>query len=364
MSDDSTDTADGTSASMNRRRVLRNLGVLGVSGGFGTGTAAARGPPAGRGNGGNGNGNGNGNGGGPGGPPEKCSCPEDSFLAKYEVVSDGDGCRFEHAEGDDVLDIVEWTGTDGTDCEPMSVSYRAPGYRLDSACAFGGTDTDSDDVEPDDEGVYTFEPDLTNPGGQRAAISNLVVCGSADDDPEPDPECGALELRYECTTYSDERASEEIVNWRRTGTRFRVADVGDGDGEVGYGSAVTNDRNTYVPVGDRTVEAGPDESFVSDSSAPTRAIVFWAADAACADRLELETWGEFKQRRGFADLDAFYDGPSPANAPTDLDDTLYVADADALPQGSVPDADVSPEQYPSLSDEAEAAGWITCEKQA
>jgi hypothetical protein len=30
----------------------------------------------------------------------------------------------------------------------------------------------------------------------------------------------------------------------------------------------------------------------------------------------------------------------------------------------VPDADVSPEQYPSLSDEAEAAGWITCEKQA
>jgi len=143
-----------------------------------------------------------------------------------------------------------------------------------------------------------------------------------------------------------------------------VADVGDGDGEVGYGSAVTNDRNTYVPVGDRTVEAGADESFVSDSSAPTRAIVFWAADAACADRLELETWGEFKQRRGFADLDAFYDGPSPTDAPTDLDDTLYVAEADALPQGSVPDADVSPEQYPSLSDEAEAAGWITCEKQA
>lgn len=358
MSDDTTDTADGTSGSMDRRRVLQNLGVLGVSSGLGTGSVAARGPPAGSGNGGE-RGNGNGSG-GPGGPPEKCTCPDGAFLAKYEVVSDGDSCRFEHAEGDDVLEIVGWTGTDGTDCEPMSVSYRVPGYRLDSVCAFGGTDTDSDDVDPDEQGVYTFEPDLTNPGGQRAAISNLVVCGSAADDPEPDPACGVLDLAYECTTYNEERTNGEIVNWRRTGTRFRVSN--GGTDEVAYGRAVTNDKDTYHPVGDQTIEAESDRSFVTDSSVPKRAIAFWASDAACADRFGLETWGEFKRRRGFTDLDAFYDGSSPTDAPADLDDALYVTEADDLPQDSVPDADVSPDRYPDLSDGAE--GWTTCQKQA
>ena len=213
--------------------------------------------------------------------------------------------------------------------------------------------------EPDEDGVYTFEPELTNPGGQRAAISNISVCGSETDD-KVDPECAALSVSYECTTYNEERAGGVIENWRRTGTRFWVTNTGGTP--AGYGEAVSNDVKTFDPVGSQTVAADDTRTFVSDSSVPQRVIVFWEGSPECADRLDLETWGEFKDRRGFADLDAFYDGTSPADSPTDLDDSLYVAEAEGLPEGSEPDMNISPAQYPDLSDEAEAAGWITCAK--
>ena len=358
MTTNPTDDTDGTNARLNRRRVLRNVGILGVGAGFGTGTAAAGGPPPGKGKDKSDQRGGNGN---SGGPPEKCTCPDDSFIAKYEVVSDADGCRFELAEGDDVVEFVGWNGKEDTDCEPLSVSYRVPGYQIDSVCAFGGTDTDSGEPEPDEDGVYTLEPQLTNPGGQRAAISNLSVCGSEIDD-EVDPECAALSVSYECTTYNEERAGGVIENWRRTGTRVRVTNTGAAPAR--YGEAVSNDVTSFEPVGTQTVAADDTRTFVSDSSVPQRVIVFWEGSPECADRLDLETWGEFKNRRGFADLDAFYNGTSPADAPADLDDSLYVAEAQNLPEESEPDLNISPTQYPDVSDEAEAAGWTTCAKQA
>ena len=337
-----TDSNETKTATLNRRGVLHAIGTAGLIGGFG-GVASARGGPSGNGGGGPPD-----NGGpGRGGPPEKCECPEETFLAKYDFVERDGECFFELAEGEDIIDITGWDDKPGEDCEPITVYYTAEGYRIDQICVFGGRDTDTVE-EPDG----TFESDLTNPGGQQAAISNLTFCGEMDDD--PDPECADLTLEYECTTY----AFEDPDNWRKTGTRFRVTN--NGDVGTDFGRAVTNDVNTFGPVGSRTIGAETDRSLISDSSVPMRAIVFWEGDPACAEFRDLETWAAFKVRKGYDTLADFYDGPPPANAPADLNDDYFVAEALNIPEESEPDSDIPDDQYPDMSEAAEAAGWRTC----
>ena len=355
--DESTES-NGPLDGLNRRSILQGMGTIGLGSTVSAGTVAAQvgGNGRGRGNGGR-NGERNGNGRGSDRPPEKCTCPDGTLLAKYDFVDDGDGCRFELTEGEDVIDITDWDGKGGDKCEPVTLTYEADGYRIIELCAFGGTDTDTDNQEPDGEGVYTFDSNLTTPGGQRAAISNVTFCGTES---EEETECVDLTVEYECTTYRPEESAGVIINWRRQGTRFRVFNNSDAATEFGW--VITNDVNTFGALGSRSVDGGARRILSSDSSVPRRAIVFWEGSEACAEPLDLETWGEFKRRNGFDTLDDFYDGDKPDTAPEALDDSLYVVGAENIPNGSKPDEDISAEQYPDMSEAAEDAGWITCGK--
>ena len=341
-----TDTNERTERQWNRREALHALGAAGALGVFGTGTTAARG----RGNGGgppNGGGNGR-------GPPQKCECPEDSFLAKYDFVTDDDDCYFELAEGEDVINITDWESKEGEDCEPITVFYTAEGYRIDAVCAFGGTDTDT--VEDPDG---TFESDLTNPGGQQAAISNLTFCGEEEE--EVEVECPELSGEYLCTLYQ-----EETDAFVRTGTRFSVTNTGPVPAV--FDLAVANDPSAFreaLAIGEET-----SRTVVTDASVPQQAVVVWNLPEGCeAD----ETWGEYKARVGVDDLtdwfNTFGTTSPPFNAPADFDDDRAVAVAsvpemDATPAETVgPDGSIPLAQYPDMSAEAEAEGWITCAKE-
>lgn len=332
-----TDTNERSERQLNRRETLHALGAAGALGVFGTGVGAARGRGNGR------------------GPPQKCECPEDSFLAKYEFVTDDDDCYFELAEGEDVIDITGWESKDGEDCEPITVFYTADGYRIDAICAFGGTDTNTVD-DPDG----TFESDLTNPGGQQAAISNLTFCGEEEEE-EVEVECPALSGEYQCTLYED-----ETDTFIRTGTRFSVTNTGPVPAE--FDLAVANNPSDFreaVPIGAET-----SRTVVTDASVPQQAVLAWDLPDGCeAD----ETWGEYKTRVGVDDLTDWFETfgtvTPPANAPADFDDDRAVAVAsvpemDASPADTVgPDGSIPTEQYPDMSDEAEAEGWITCAKE-
>lgn len=139
-------------------------------------------------------------------PGQSCACPEGEFLAKYDFEctetecvewdEDGEECLEEEcvdwgfvlAEGDDVVDITyrfdesEYNKGDEDDfeeAEPNYVEFEADGYVIQGVCAYGGRDTDD---AADEEGLTSFASDLTNPGGQEAAISNITFCGRAESD--------------------------------------------------------------------------------------------------------------------------------------------------------------------------------------
>lgn len=141
-----------------RRNVLAGIGAASLAA---TGVASARG------------------GGRSSSPPgQSCDCAEGDFLAKYDF--DTDAAEFVLAEGEDVVDITydpedATYNKDGEAAEPNYVEFGASEYTIQSVCAYGGRDTDSD---ADDEGLDSFASDLTNPGGQEAAISNLTFCGT------------------------------------------------------------------------------------------------------------------------------------------------------------------------------------------
>ena len=342
--DDSDQREDG----VDRRQVLRTLGAAGATSVFGAESAAARGGSSkwwlirllrrlfGKHKDDKG-----------GGPPEKCECPEGTFIAKYEVVKKWHGWHksyeFELVEGEDVVEITD-VESKHWGHEPVAFTYTAEGYTISQICSFGGRDTHT--VENPDG---SYASDLTNPGGKRAAISNVTFCG----EPSEPEECADLDVEYECTTYD----FEEPANWRRTGTRFRVTN--NGDAATDFGLAVTNDVNTFRPVDSRTVGAGGSRAAISDSSIPIRALAFW--ESPC-DLEGAETWAEFKARRGFDSLSDFYDGAPPATAPADLPNDYYVVEAENIPGSEEPDEDIPDAQYPDMSSAAEAAGWITCDK--
>ena len=217
--DESTES-NGLLDGLNRRSILQGMGTIGLGSTVSAGTVAAQvgGNGRGRGNGGR-NGERNGNGRGSDRPPEKCTCPDGTLLAKYDFVDDGDGCRFVLTEGEDVIDITDWEGKGGDKCEPVTLTYEADGYRINELCAFGGTDTDTDNQEPDGEGVYTFDSNLTTPRGQRAAISNITLCGTESAE---ETECVDLPVEHECTTDRPEQSSGVIITCRRRGAGSRV----------------------------------------------------------------------------------------------------------------------------------------------
>lgn len=144
----------GESAStINRRTVLKGVGAMGVAAFIGTGTVAGK--RAGE---------------------AVCDCPTGTVAwGKFEFQ----GCEFvfekgENFEGDGgpLVEITDWESKAGEECEPVTVDYDvADGHEVIHICAFGGNDTDTD-AEPDG----TYESDLENNGGRRAAISHLTFC--------------------------------------------------------------------------------------------------------------------------------------------------------------------------------------------
>ena len=313
----------------NRRRLLQGLGAAGAGSVLLAGPASARG--------------GNGRG---GGPRERCSCPDGTFLAKYDFVVDDEECYFVLAEGQDVIEISDWESKEGERCEPLTIYYDAPGYEIEGICAFGGRDTHVDD---DPDGV--FESDLTNPGGQQAAISNVTFCGR----PAEDVECPELMARYECTTYIDEGG-----NFRRQGTRFRVTNTDDE--LVTYDLAVANEPGDWRS--GLSVGTNSSATPVADASVPTNALVFW--NCANGEPAGAQTWGEYKDANGFDDLEDWFEqvgstGNVPSGAPQDVDDDLLVAEATNIPEDE-PDEDIDADDFPDMSQAAEDNGWIACEK--
>lgn len=227
--------------SPSRREILRVIGAGGlvgtVGGGRAAGTPGRGGPPEGR------------------GPPEKCECPDDSFLAKYDF----DGCEFVLVEGEDVIDITGWESKDGESCEPVSLSYDPVGVAVESVCAFGGRDTDTDE-EPDG----TYVSDLENPGGGRAAISNITFCGSTD------PECFQIDLvgGEVIEEFSDDPDSEAY----EYGERLITAMNGCSDDEEP--TVKSNGTNTVPVDGESCTFSFDDLSFDPDGPTATVSLTF------------------------------------------------------------------------------------------
>ncbi len=307
-----TDETRDDESRIDRRKLLRGAGATGASilGLYAfTGTAGARGPP-GRGNGSPGRGP---DGDGP--PGQSCNCDETDgeFIAKYDfecIEEDEDGCvewGFVLAEGEDVVNIEVVEVKDGDDSEPITVEFEADGYVVQSVCAYGGRDTDTTE---DEDGVERFETDLTNPGGQQAAISNLTFCGVVDDE---DPECADLEAEYTCTVEED----DQIL-----GTRHLVTNNGDKETEFGW--AIIDSPDVFR-VDARTVDALGTQVFTSDSSSPIDGVVWWEDDEGCDEILT--SYAEFRDARGEDDDLITYIEEETAGIP----DEAYVTEIDGYP---------------------------------
>lgn len=149
------------------------MGAIGAAVGFGTGAVTANG---------NGRGGGHGRGGGRGrddrggNPQEDCECPAGARSAKYDF--DSDKCEFVLSEGEDLVSITGTETKEDEECEPVVIEYETVdvGSVVTKVCSFGGTDNHSIDDGSEDWEEGTYESDLTNPGGQRAAISNVTFC--------------------------------------------------------------------------------------------------------------------------------------------------------------------------------------------
>ena len=268
---------------INRRNILKGLGVAGTVGVFGSGQAAARGP------------------GGRGPPGQSCNCDDSQgvFIAKYDFVcihsDEYDTCDewgFVLAEGEDVVDITVTEVKDGDDDEPITVEFEADGFVVQSVCAYGGRDTDTTE---DEDGVTKFSTDLTNPGGQQAAISNLTFCCSVG---EEDPVCAKLEAEFNCVTTD---------GGEPTGHRIDVHNLNTGGTD--FGLAILNSPDEFVGVDGRFIEGEESKTVPGrDASFPLAGIVFWEDDDACEDFKGLtraKDWEGIETPIGIPDPDDF-----------------------------------------------------------
>lgn len=166
MERNESDRSDDVST-LDRRRLLRGVGAistLSVAGVGSVGAAARGGSP-------------------PGDPRASYECPES--VATYSFESEN--CRFVHSDGDDLIEISydhrdPDRNKDGEVAEPVAVAFEpADGWRVTAVCAFGGRDNHLEEIEVGPGETGTYESELTNPGGQRAAIGTLTFCIEEDD---------------------------------------------------------------------------------------------------------------------------------------------------------------------------------------
>jgi hypothetical protein len=185
-----------------------------------------------------------------------------------------------------------------------------------------------------------------------------IDCGGEE---PPEALCPVLSGEYECTTYAQENG-----DWQRTGTRFLVENTGPVAAMADI--AVANDPADWRE--GVTVGSNVTLSTVTDASVPQASLLIWEVPEECIEQEGFQTWGEYKQATGVADLTDWYEtfgtGGPPAGAPADLDDGTvvteqFVPERDTDPANTVgPDESIPDDQYPSMSDEAAAEGWTTC----
>jgi len=167
---------------------------------------------------------------------------------------------------------------------------------------------------------------------------------------------------YECTVYGD-----EVDEWRRIGTRYRVTNDGPA---TTFDLAIADSPGSWDT--DISVGANTDRTVVSDASVPRRGLVIWQLPEDCVEQHNLETWGEYKNRVGVDDLTDWYESfgtaEAPIDAPQDLSDEAVVEVQDIPEQGVDmanmvgPDQVIDDADFPDMSQAAEDVGWITCAK--
>ena len=194
-------------------------------------------------------------------------------------------------------------------------------------------------------------------------IENDEVIVNADADVNcTDVECPELSGVYECTVYGD-----EVDEWRRIGTRYRVTNDGPA---TTFDLAIADSPGSWDT--DISVGANTDRTVVSDASVPRRGLVIWQLPEGCVEEHNLETWGEYKNRVGVDDLEDWYESfgtaEAPIDAPQDLSDEAVVEVQDIPEQGVDmanmvgPDQVIDDADFPDMSQAAEDVGWITCAK--
>ncbi len=214
-------------------------------------------------------------------------------------------------------------------------------------------------------GIVTRTFGLSEGDELLGEFDNLVnVVADTEGDCFGEPECPVLGGRYLCTTY--ELSAGE---YQRTGTRVEVTN--DGPATV-FDLAVADSPGAYqedIPIGENDTI-----SLVADASVPQNALIAWNAPEECIGTLGLQTWADYKTANDIDDLEDWYltfgSSNVPSEAPTDLPDEFVVEVQDIPEQGNDPadtvgpDETIPPDEYPDMSESAEAEGWITCEKEA
>ena len=162
--------------SIDRRHLLSVIGGGAATTLLGTEVSAAK-PGHGNGksgnNGNNGNSDNNGNNGV--GPCTCDGCPEGTFCGKLEgTPEEGETYTFE-SDGDSFSVTIE-SVTEKDEDEVTCFSFSTDDV-VEQVCVKGGPDTTTYSDDP--EGDELCAP--TNPGGQQAAISNVSLCGKADE---------------------------------------------------------------------------------------------------------------------------------------------------------------------------------------
>ena len=91
------------------------------------------------------------------------------FVIEYDIDGNPVDWYFEEETETGLVTIDSFEG----EYEPTSVQYTVDSeYEAEKLMAYGGRACDMDDDPTDGE----FEPELTSPGGDPAAISNLQFC--------------------------------------------------------------------------------------------------------------------------------------------------------------------------------------------
>ncbi|SDK20396.1 Protein of unknown function [Halovenus aranensis] len=280
------------------------------------------------------------------------------FDNVFEICNQGKEAACVYIEDDDSWPTVP----DGEiDAGERRVDFYLNGFRDDSLV---GSDNALllDVGECICLGLVTRTFGLSEGDELLGALDDTVrIIADTDGDCFQDP-CPVLDGEYQCTVYEF-----EDPDYVRTGTRFEVFNTGPSG--TTFDLAVADNPPDFR--GSVSVGANSSTSVVTDASVPQNAVIAWDAPEGC--EADLQTWAEYKNSVGVADLTDWYNtfgtGSPPANAPSDFADERVVEVKDIPEQDQDPADTVGPDEsipgdtFPDMSQAAEDLGWVTCEKE-